>query len=43
MYEKVGFVREGLQRGAVLIDGEPADLVLMVLGELDADEQQGDQ
>lgn len=43
VYEKNGFVREGVQRSAVLIDGAPADLVLMVLGDLGADGQQGDR
>jgi RimJ/RimL family protein N-acetyltransferase len=30
-YAKIGFVQEGVQRGAVLVDGQPADLVLMCL------------
>lgn len=30
-YSKLGFVREGVLCGAVLVDGRPADLVLMCL------------
>jgi len=30
-YAKLGFVREGVQHGAVLVDGQPVDLVLMCL------------
>jgi RimJ/RimL family protein N-acetyltransferase len=30
-YAKIGFVREGVQQGAVLVDGQPVDLVLMCL------------
>lgn len=30
-YSKVGFIQEGIQSGAVLIDGQPADIVLMCL------------
>ena len=41
VYEKCGFVREGLQRGAVMIDGTPADLVLMVWDDLDGGERHG--
>ena len=40
VYEQQGFAREGVQHGAVLIDGEPANLVLMVL-DLDAVGQRG--
>lgn len=44
VYDKNGFVEEGVQRGAVLVDGAPADLVLMVL-HLDAAHEppQGDR
>ena len=30
-YAKLGFVREGVQLGAVLVDGQPMDVVLMCL------------
>lgn len=31
LYEKVGFVREGMARGAIRIDGRYIDSVLMAL------------
>ncbi len=29
LYERLGFVREGLCRHAVVVDGEPIDVVLL--------------
>ncbi|MGD9996118.1 MAG: GNAT family N-acetyltransferase [Ilumatobacteraceae bacterium] len=41
VYERNGFVREGLQRNAVLVDGRFADLVLMVRDVADLDDRVG--
>ena len=41
VYEKNGFVEEAVQRDAVLIDGSPADLVLMVYDCPPPNERQG--
>jgi diamine N-acetyltransferase len=43
VYEKNGFVEEAVQRGAVLIDGAPTDLVQMVNGCEQPNERQGDR
>jgi RimJ/RimL family protein N-acetyltransferase len=42
VYEKNGFVQEAVQRDAVLINGSPADLVLMVYDCQPPNERQGD-